>query len=76
MEPGGNTGERLLLGLTRTSIERESYGSIDLRGSEIGRGVEVNVEGETVLILEAVDFESAKGFVGCDLGALALPLRC
>ena len=65
-----------MLGLAETGVGCESPRRIDLRGSEIGRGVEVNVEGETVLILEAVDFESAEGFVGCELGALALPLRC
>ena len=64
----------MLLSLAGTSIERESDCSIDLRSGDIGLSVEVNVERKTKLLLEGVDFESAEGFVGGDLGALALPL--
>jgi hypothetical protein len=64
-----------LLSLSETGICCESGGGIDLSGRNIGRRVKINVEGETVLVVEGVDFESAQGFVGSDLVALALPLR-
>jgi hypothetical protein len=48
-----------LLSLSETGIRCESGGGIDLSGGDIGRGVEVNVEGETVLVVESVDFNSA-----------------
>ena len=63
-----------MLGLTGASIEREGDGSIDFRGGHIGWRIEIDIERKTKLLLEGVDFESAEGFVGGDLGALALPL--
>jgi hypothetical protein len=70
---GRHAGERRLPGLAETSLQREGNGSIDLRGGDIGRGVEVDVERQVVLVLKAADFEGAEGFVGLDLGTLALP---
>ena len=64
-----------MLSLAVTGFHCESNGRIDLCGGDIGLSVEVNVERKTKLLLEGVDFESAQGFVGCDLGTLALPLR-
>ena len=64
-----------MLSLAGTSIERESDCSIDLRSGEIGWRIEIDIERKTKLLLESVDFESAQGFVGCDLGTLAFPLR-
>jgi hypothetical protein len=70
---GEDAGERKLLGLTQASVERQSDGRIDLGCRNVGWSVEVGVEGQAVLILKAVDFEGAEGFVGFDLWAAALP---
>jgi hypothetical protein len=72
---GGDAGQRLLLSLAVTGFHCESDGRIDFRSGTIGWSIEVNVERKTNLLLESVDFESAQGFVGCDLGTLASPLR-
>jgi hypothetical protein len=62
-----------LLGLAVASVHVESDGCIDFSGGEIGWSIEVDVERKIELLLECIYFESAQGFVGCDLGALALP---
>lgn len=70
---GWHAGERRLPGLAETSIQRQGNSGVDLRRSHIGRGIEVGVEGEVVLVLKAVDLKGAERFVGLDLGTLALP---
>ena len=71
--PCGVAGQRLLLGLAVASVHVESYGRVDLCGGEIRWSIEVDVEWKVELVLEGIDFESAKRLVGCDLGTLALP---
>ena len=62
-----------MLDLTGTSIEREGDRGIDFRSRDVGRRVQIGVEGDVVLVLKAVHFEGAEGFVGLDLGAAAFP---
>ena len=70
---GGYAGERRLPGLAETGIQRQGNGGVDCGSSDIGRGVEIDVEGQIVLVAKGVDLEGAERFVGLDLGALAQP---
>ena len=72
----GDAGEYGLLSLSQTSIRIESEGGVYCGGSYVGISIEIGIKGETVLVLEGVDFEGAERLVGDDLGTLAFPLWC